>query len=155
MFDIGWTELLVIGIVSLIVVGPKDLPGMFRALGRFTGKARAMARDFQRAMNRAADEAGAGDLRDIGNTIRKVADPKKLGADVLGNAAKDWAAPADGENRTQGPQTADMTAERAETARKIQEATAAKASERLKAERDAVASETAGASEAMAEDSDK
>ncbi|MDE0112845.1 MAG: Sec-independent protein translocase protein TatB, partial [Albidovulum sp.] len=51
MFDIGWSELLIIGIVALIVVGPKDLPGMFRALGRFTGKMRGMAREFQRAMN--------------------------------------------------------------------------------------------------------
>ena len=49
MFDIGWTELMVVGIVALIVVGPKDLPGMFRTLGRFTGKAKGMARDFQSA----------------------------------------------------------------------------------------------------------
>ena len=55
MFDVGWSELLVIGIVALIVVGPRDLPGMFRALGRFTAKARGMAREFQRAMEAAAD----------------------------------------------------------------------------------------------------
>ncbi len=55
MFDIGWTELLVIGIVALIVVGPKDLPLMFHALGQFTAKARGMAREFQRAMEDAAE----------------------------------------------------------------------------------------------------
>ena len=50
MFDIGWSELLLIGVVALIVVGPKDLPRMFRTLGQFTARARHMARDFQRAM---------------------------------------------------------------------------------------------------------
>ena len=43
MFDLGWTELLVIGIVSLIVVGPKDLPVLFRKAGQFIGKAKGMA----------------------------------------------------------------------------------------------------------------
>jgi len=153
MFDIGWTELLVVGIVALIVVGPKDLPGMFRTLGRITGKARAMARDFQRAMNRAADEAGAGDIRDIGNTIRKAADPRKLGADVLRDTAGDWAGLADSDDRPHGPQTAVMTDERAEAARKIRKATAEKASERLRTEADVP--ESAGASEVAAEDGDK
>ena len=50
MFDIGWTELMVVGVVALIVIGPKDLPDMFRTMGRFTAKARSMARDFQRAI---------------------------------------------------------------------------------------------------------
>ena len=56
MFDLGWTELLVIGVVALIVVGPKDLPMLFRNVGRFVGKARGMAREFSRAMEDAAAE---------------------------------------------------------------------------------------------------
>jgi sec-independent protein translocase protein TatB len=62
MPDIGWMELLVIGIVALIVVGPNELPGMFRKMGQFTGRIRAMAKDFQRAMDEAADETGMTDL---------------------------------------------------------------------------------------------
>jgi sec-independent protein translocase protein TatB len=62
MFDIGWTELMVIGVVALVVIGPKDLPDMFRTMGRFTAKARSMARYFQRAMEAAADDAGVTDV---------------------------------------------------------------------------------------------
>lgn len=64
MFDIGWSELLIVGVVALIVVGPKELPRMFRTVGQFVGKARGMAREFQRAMERAADEAGVKDVKD-------------------------------------------------------------------------------------------
>ena len=60
MFDLGWTELLLIGIVALIVVGPKELPVLFKKAGQFVGKIRGMAREFSRAMNSAADDAGVG-----------------------------------------------------------------------------------------------
>lgn len=88
MFDIGMTELLVIGIVALIVVGPKDLPRMFRTLGRFTGKMRGMARDFQQAMNDAADEAGVKDIgKDLKGDLKGMANPKRYGLDKLNEAA--------------------------------------------------------------------
>ena len=70
MFDIGWSELLIIGVVALVVVGPKDLPKMFRTLGQLTGKARAMAREFQRAMESAADDAGVGDVKRAAQDLR-------------------------------------------------------------------------------------
>ena len=69
MFDIGWGELLVIGLVALIVVGPKDLPGLFRTVGQFMGKARGMAREFQRSMEAAADESG---FKDATNSLKAI-----------------------------------------------------------------------------------
>lgn len=65
MFDIGWSELLILGALALIVVGPKDLPGMLRTLGQVVTKARRMARDFQRTMEDAADGSDFKDLRDV------------------------------------------------------------------------------------------
>ncbi|MGD9917665.1 MAG: Sec-independent protein translocase protein TatB [Paenirhodobacter sp.] len=85
MFDIGWSELLLIGVVALIVVGPKDLPVMFHSLGRMTAKARAMAREFSRAMEDAAKDTGldaaAADLKDI-------ASKKSLGIAALERATE-------------------------------------------------------------------
>ena len=46
MFDIGWTEFLLIGIVALIVIGPKELPTVMRTLGQWTRKIRSMAVGF-------------------------------------------------------------------------------------------------------------
>jgi sec-independent protein translocase protein TatB len=76
----GSTELLLIGLVALIVVGPKELPGMFRMLGQATGKIRKMAREFTRAMEDAADDAGVGDLT---SSLRNIADPRKMGLDAV------------------------------------------------------------------------
>lgn len=84
MFDIGWLELLIIGIVALIVVGPKDLPGMFRTVGQFVGKARGMAREFQRSMEAAADESG---LKDATDTLKGM---DNIGLDQPAKAMKNY-----------------------------------------------------------------
>ena len=87
MFDIGFSELMVIGVVSLIVVGPKDLPGMFRTVGRYVGKAKGMAREFQRSMEDAADATGLKDVTtDFKNMasglddVKSVMNPGSMGA---------------------------------------------------------------------------
>lgn len=84
MFDIGWSELLVIAVVAIIVVGPKDLPGMLRAFGKTMSQVRRTANDFKRqfneALREAEDESGLKDtseqLKGIGS-INPVADVKK------------------------------------------------------------------------------
>jgi sec-independent protein translocase protein TatB len=67
MFGLGWAEIMVVGVVALIVIGPKELPVVFRKVGQFTGKAKAMAREFTRAMNDAADESGLKEAVDTVN----------------------------------------------------------------------------------------
>lgn len=87
MFDVGWTELLLIGIVALIVVGPKDLPHLFHALGRFTAKARSMAREFSSAMDDAAKSAGIDEAAKSLNDIKSLTSKRSLGLDALDRAA--------------------------------------------------------------------
>ncbi|TPN88546.1 twin-arginine translocase subunit TatB [Mesorhizobium sp. CU2] len=66
MFEVGWSELLVIAVVMIVVVGPKDLPNMLRTFGRTAAKLRAMAGDFQKQFNEALKEA---ELDDVKNSI--------------------------------------------------------------------------------------
>lgn len=75
MFDIGWPELLVVAVVLIVVVGPKDLPGMLRTFGRTTNKLRSMAGDFRRQFDDALKEAELGDVKDIVDSARKL-DPR-------------------------------------------------------------------------------
>jgi len=63
MFDVGWSELLLIGIVALIAIGPKELPGALRTLGQWMGKVRRMASEFQSQFHEAMREAELADLK--------------------------------------------------------------------------------------------
>jgi sec-independent protein translocase protein TatB len=78
MFDINWSELVVIGVVALIVIGPKELPAVLRAIGQWTTKIRRMAGEFQSQFQEAMREAEMADL--------------KKQVDDLGDVAKGFAA---------------------------------------------------------------
>ncbi|WP_050602265.1 Sec-independent protein translocase protein TatB [Ruegeria sp. 6PALISEP08] len=127
MFDLGWTELLVIGIVALIVVGPKDLPVMFRNVGRFVGKARGMAREFSSAMNEAADQAGVNEIK---QGLNAAANPVGSAMDGVKQAAQEMAKSIDPTKFDPDSETGKLATERAEQAKKIQATTARAAAER-------------------------
>jgi sec-independent protein translocase protein TatB len=75
MFDIGWTELLVIGVVALIAIGPKELPGALRSLGHWMGKIRRMASEFQGQFNEAMREAEVADIQKQIDSMTEGLDP--------------------------------------------------------------------------------
>jgi sec-independent protein translocase protein TatB len=84
MFDFGWTELAVIGIVALLIIGPKDLPKVLRTLGQWSRRLRGLAREFQGHVDDVIREAELEDVRDgvnkvrrknIGQSINKMVDP--------------------------------------------------------------------------------
>lgn len=124
MFDIGMLELMVIGIVALIVIGPKDLPGLFHNLGRMTARLRGMAREFSSAMEDAAKQSGADD---IARDLNAIANPRKTVTNSLKEAADkfdDWDPMNTPRNPVpeRGAHTEALREERAEAARKIHEA---------------------------------
>lgn len=63
MFDIGWTEILVIAVVAIIVVGPKDLPRMLRSLGRYAGQLKRTAGEFRSQFDEAVRDSELDELR--------------------------------------------------------------------------------------------
>ena len=86
MFDISWTEFLLIGIVALIVIGPKELPAVMRSLGQWTRKIRSMAADFQNQFHEAMREAEMADLKkqvdEVASDIKSYDPLKDVRADV-------------------------------------------------------------------------
>ena len=81
MFDIGWSEMLVVGAVALVVIGPKDLPAALRQAGKWMGTVRRMAADFQGQVNQAMREAELDELRrevsDLKSGLGNVTDPMR------------------------------------------------------------------------------
>ncbi len=97
MFDIGGLELLVIAVVLIVVVGPKDLPKMLRTFGRVSSQMRRMAGDFRRQFDEALKEAEleelrqtAKDVRDLDprNDLRKAMNPIRAVGDEIRSSIK-------------------------------------------------------------------
>ena len=92
MFDLSWGKLVIIGVVALLVIGPKELPGVLRTLGQYTRKVRGMAADFQNQFQEAMREAEMADLKkqvdDLAHDV-KTFDPLKDVRSDLETAGKD------------------------------------------------------------------
>ncbi|MDP1585463.1 MAG: Sec-independent protein translocase protein TatB [Bradyrhizobium sp.] len=73
MFDFGWSELVVIAVVALIAIGPKELPGVLRMVGQWMGKARKMAGEFQGQFQEAMREAEMADLKKTFDEVKETA----------------------------------------------------------------------------------
>ena len=92
LFDIGWPELMLIGIVALVVIGPKDLPRALRVAGFWVRKARTLSREFQSSVDQMIREAELEEVRqdlkkatefDLENEIRSTVDPKGELAEII------------------------------------------------------------------------
>ena len=92
MFDISWTEFLLIGVVALVVIGPKELPGVMRTMGQWTRKVRGMATEFQNQFQEAMREAEMADLKkqvdDMARDVKDI-DPLKGVREDIEGAGKD------------------------------------------------------------------
>jgi sec-independent protein translocase protein TatB len=92
MFDISWTEFLLIGVVALIVIGPKELPAVMRTMGQWTRKVRGMATEFQNQFQEAMREAEMSDLKkqvdDMARDVKDI-DPLKGVREDIESAGKD------------------------------------------------------------------
>ena len=109
MFDFAWSELAVIAVVALIVIGPKDLPRVMRTVGQWTRRARAIAREFQGSLDQMVREAELDDVKrhidratsfNVENEIRGVVDPmgdlqRSLNEPVLTNPLADPVTPVE------------------------------------------------------------
>ena len=113
MFDIGWTELLVIAVVLIVVVGPKDLPPMLRAFGKMTQRARKVAGEFRAQFDEALREAELDDVRQTisdaqrlnpVNSLREAMNPlRQMGNEIKADLQKASTPP---ENKTEVPPAA-------------------------------------------------
>src|ERR1700752_2162725 len=88
MLDFSWSELILIGIVALVAIGPKELPGVLRMVGQWMGKARKMAAEFQSQFQEAMREAEMADLKKSFDEVREAASGLSTGG-LMSSLTKD------------------------------------------------------------------
>jgi sec-independent protein translocase protein TatB len=145
MFDIGWTEMLVIAVVMIVVVGPKELPGMLRTFGRTTAKLRVMAGDFRKQFDEALKEAELDDIKKVADDVRAL-NPKneiRKALSPMEKAAQDVRAGLDEAMKPSKPATAEPAPAEA------------KAAEPLKTAATAIPGETAASGQPASKDTAK
>ena len=113
MLDIGWSEMLVIVVVAILVIGPRDLPGVLRTVGRWVGKVRSLSREFQRSLNDIARETEFDEVQ------RSIRDATNLGASIgkPGPIASGAAIAETGKDAAAPPEQAKAKAEEVEEAK--------------------------------------
>ncbi|MDP6874177.1 MAG: Sec-independent protein translocase protein TatB [Alphaproteobacteria bacterium] len=89
MLDIGWSEMLMIAVVAIVVIGPKDLPRALRSIGQWVAKARAMTRDLQNSVNDMIAETEIDELRKAGESLGEFGAPDMMGPDFEGGKLMD------------------------------------------------------------------
>jgi sec-independent protein translocase protein TatB len=119
MFDFSWSEILLIGVVALVVIGPKDLPRVLRTVGQWAGRARSVAREFQFHLDQMIRDSELDEVRktmhaavntDLGSTVGNFIDP-------AGEIEKSLSAPElYGETAASAPPPAPMAAQEPEPA---------------------------------------
>lgn len=109
MFDIGWSEMLVVGAVALVVIGPKDLPAALRQAGKWMGTVRRMASDFQGQVNQAMREAELDELRrevsSLKSGLNTIADPMRSAGQEVKSLVEAPAALPSSENKSERAQS--------------------------------------------------
>ncbi|GLK75854.1 hypothetical protein GCM10008171_11080 [Methylopila jiangsuensis] len=102
MFDIAWSEFLIVAVVALVVVGPRDLPGLLRNVGRMVATVRRMAGEFQTQFNDAMREAELDELRKEVSGLKDVAS-KAMGGDPMALARDELRKAIDGKPADSAP----------------------------------------------------
>jgi sec-independent protein translocase protein TatB len=118
MFDIGWPEMAVVAVIAVIIIGPKDLPRIMRWVGGWVGKARTMARQFQRSIDDMAREADVADLKKDIDSVSKINPTRELdnAIDPTGSVKKALDPAAADDTATAAPEAKPETIDETPTA---------------------------------------